>query len=92
MNRYGYIRVAHIHERVSTRSFVVLIRGNSKSNHLGAQGTFSPNPLSSFFSFVKVLIVFVAGAEGTTGLEGFGLTRKPFAAGIERFFSFLGVL
>jgi len=27
-------------ERVSTKSFVVLIIGNSKSFHLGAQGTF----------------------------------------------------
>jgi len=31
-----------VHERVSTKSFVVLIIGNSKSNHLGAQGTFTP--------------------------------------------------
>jgi len=28
-------------ERVSTKSFVVLIIENSKSNHLGAQGTFN---------------------------------------------------
>ena len=40
MNRYGYICVAHVHERVSTQSFVVLIICNSKPNHLGAQGTF----------------------------------------------------
>jgi len=37
-----------VHERVSTKSFVVLIIGNSKSFHLGAQGTFnltlSPEP------------------------------------------------
>jgi len=30
MNRYGKIRFAHVHERVSTKSFVVLIRGNSR--------------------------------------------------------------
>ena len=30
-----------IPERVSTKSFVVLIIGNSKSFHLGAQGTFN---------------------------------------------------
>ena len=29
-------------ERVSIKSFVVLILGSSKSNHLGAQGTFNP--------------------------------------------------
>jgi len=40
INRYGSIRFAHVHERVSTTSFVVLILGNSESNHLGAQGTF----------------------------------------------------
>jgi len=33
-----------VHERVSTKSFVVLIIGNSESNHLGAQGTFNPYP------------------------------------------------
>jgi len=41
MNRCGYIRFAHVHKRVSTNSFVVLIIGNSKSNHLGAQDTFN---------------------------------------------------
>ena len=40
MNRHGYIRFAQVPERVSTKSFVVLIIGNSKSFHLGAQGTF----------------------------------------------------
>jgi len=40
MNRYGYIRIAHVHERVLTKSFVVLIIRNLRSNHLGAQGTF----------------------------------------------------
>ena len=38
MNRYGKIHFAHVHERISTASFVVLIGGNSKSNHLGARG------------------------------------------------------
>ena len=35
MNRYGQIRFAQVPKRVSTKSFVVLIIGNSKSNHLG---------------------------------------------------------
>jgi len=35
----GKIRFAQVPERVSTKSFVVLVIGNSKSNHLGAQGT-----------------------------------------------------
>ena len=50
-NRYGYIRFAHAHERVSSKSFVVLIVGNSKSNHLGEQGTIHPsrvNPRDSY--------------------------------------------
>jgi len=33
---------AQVPERVPTKSFVVLIIRNSKSNHLGAQGTFKP--------------------------------------------------
>jgi len=41
MNRYGYIRVAQVSARVSTTRFVVLSIGNSKSNLLGAQGTFN---------------------------------------------------
>jgi len=32
---------AQVPERVSTKSFVVLMIENSKSNHLGAQGTFN---------------------------------------------------
>jgi len=47
MNRYGLIRFAHVHERVSTKSFVVLIIGNAKSNHLGAQGTFKQRGMPS---------------------------------------------
>jgi len=39
LNRYGKIRFAQVPERVVTKSFVVLITGNSKSNHLNAQGT-----------------------------------------------------
>ena len=42
MNRYGLIRFAQVPERVLTKSFVVLIIGNSKSFHLGAQSTFNP--------------------------------------------------
>jgi len=42
MNRYGSIRLAHAHERVLPKSFVVLIIGNSKSFHLSAQGTCNP--------------------------------------------------
>jgi len=34
------IRFAQVPKRVSTKSVVILIIGNSKSNHLGAQGTF----------------------------------------------------
>jgi len=41
MNRYGYIRLAQVLERVLTEVFVVLITGNSKSNHFGAQGMFN---------------------------------------------------
>jgi len=44
INLYGEIRFAQVRERVSTKSFVVLIIGNSRSNHLGAQGTFNLNP------------------------------------------------
>ena len=40
INRYVSIRLAQVPERISTQSFVVLIRGNSKSFHLGAQSTF----------------------------------------------------
>jgi len=34
MNRYGSIRFAHGHARVPTTSFVILLMGNSKLNHL----------------------------------------------------------
>jgi len=51
INRYGQIRFAQVPERVSTQSFVVLIIGNSKSFHLGAQGTFNPNPIPNGVSF-----------------------------------------
>jgi len=47
VNRYGYIRLAHVHERVLIKSFVVLIIGNSKLFHLGAQGTFNPSLVKS---------------------------------------------
>jgi len=40
VNRYGLFRFAQVPERVSTKSAFVLIIRNSKSNHLGAQGTF----------------------------------------------------
>jgi len=39
IDRYGWIRFAQVPERVSTKSFVILIKGISRSNHLGAQGT-----------------------------------------------------
>jgi len=35
------IRFAQVPERTSTKSFVILSIGNSKSNHLGAQCTFT---------------------------------------------------
>ena len=44
MNRCGYIRFAHVHEQVSTKSPVVLILGDSKSNHVGAQVPFKKRP------------------------------------------------
>jgi len=34
------IRFAQVPERTSTESFVILSIGNSKSSHLGAQGSF----------------------------------------------------
>jgi len=40
INRHRLIRFAHVHERVSTQRFVGLIIGHSKSNRVGAQGTF----------------------------------------------------
>jgi len=48
INRYGSIRFVHEHERVSTQSFVGLSKGNSMSNHLGAQGTFDYDAPLSF--------------------------------------------
>jgi len=39
--RYGRICFAQVPERVSTKSFLVLIIGNPRSNHLGARGTFN---------------------------------------------------
>jgi len=39
INRYGKIRFAQVPERASAKSFVGLIAENSKSNHVGAQGT-----------------------------------------------------
>jgi len=49
INRYGKIRFAHVelHERILTMSFVILIIGNSKSNHLGAPSTFNL-PINTF--------------------------------------------
>ena len=40
--RQGSNRFARVPERVLTKGFVCLIIGNSKSNHLGAQGTLNP--------------------------------------------------
>jgi len=42
INRYGYIRFAQVPERVSIKSVVVSIIGNSKSFHLGAQDSLNP--------------------------------------------------
>jgi len=50
-------RFAHVHERVSTKSFAVLIKGNPKSYHLGAQGTFkrvNPPIMVVVFTFTRV--------------------------------------
>jgi len=49
MNRYGLTRFAQVPERASTKGFVVLIIGNSKSNHFGAQGTLPMVKEYSFF-------------------------------------------
>jgi len=35
MNRYGHIQFSHAHERVSTKSFVVLIIGVESLRHTG---------------------------------------------------------
>jgi len=56
MNRYGKIRFAQVPERVSTQSFVGLIIGNSKSNHLGAQGTFNDTPLGLYNIFFHLFV------------------------------------
>jgi len=40
MGKFALLRYL-IPERVSTKGFVVLIIGNSRSNHSGAQGTFN---------------------------------------------------
>jgi len=57
INRYGYIRFAHVHERVSTKSFVVLIIGNSESNHLGAQGIFKYKNMYNKYTYKCKLVV-----------------------------------
>jgi len=41
MNRDGLIQFAQVPQRVSMKSFVVLITGNWRLNQLGAQGTFN---------------------------------------------------
>ena len=38
--RYRYIRFTHVPTRVSTKSFVVLMIGNSESSRIGARSTF----------------------------------------------------
>ena len=40
LNRYVEIHFAQVPERVLNEVFVILVLENSKSNHLGAQGTF----------------------------------------------------
>jgi len=53
--------------RVSTQSFVVLIIGNSKSNHLGAQGIFNLTtmfPVSCAAAFASALSSTPEGARG----------------------------
>jgi len=37
INRFGYIRFAHVHERVSTKSCIVLIEGNSRLTRPGTR-------------------------------------------------------
>jgi len=50
MNRYDSIRFAQLPEQVLTKSFVGLIIENSRSNHVGAQGTFNRSNLSNKFA------------------------------------------
>jgi len=44
-----------VHERVLTKSFVVLIIGNSKSFHLGAQGTFKVKCIGILFYVICIV-------------------------------------
>jgi len=53
-SRYGQICLAQVPERVSTKSFVVLIIRNSKSNPIGAQGTLKKGKLGPAHS-VRIL-------------------------------------
>jgi len=60
-NSYGWIHFTQVPERVSTKSFVVLIIGNSKWNHLGAQGTLNPEmgAISIFPSIYIHLSIYI---------------------------------
>ena len=44
------IRLSQARERVSTKGFVVLMTGNAKSNHVGAQGTLKRTAISIHLS------------------------------------------
>ena len=83
INRYGYIRLAHVHERVLTKGFVVLILGNSKSFHLGAQGTFNrvPSNLPREFQRFGFENHFGAGVLSDSGYE-LGLLRVKSSPGV----------
>jgi len=51
---YIYISIyTYIYGLTTTKSFVVLIIGNSKSNHLGAQGTFEYPLTNAISRFVR---------------------------------------
>jgi len=70
MNRYGSIRFAHVLKRILTKRFVVLIIGNSESNHLGAQGTFNLNPNPEHYPFPEIVQLLLSahrevGSDGT---------------------------
>jgi len=68
MNRYGQIRFAQVPERVSTKSFVVLIIGKSRSNHLGAGA-----PLTHFKPSIKTgLMQSLTGARHGLVAKGSG--------------------
>jgi len=73
INRYSSIGFAQVPERLSTRSFVVLMIGNSKSNQVGAQGTFEL-AVDYMFLFKRIVAWFPVLGIGTR--EGTAIRRR----------------